>query len=141
MRCAGEDLCRFLQSSPGLTYLCLENLDVTGQVTYADILALLEETHDRLTRFRSHQIAQHGFRTFFENLGYVEATTSMCSFPDDEEEFLEDCVEVKGPFKYIGEAEEWEGVQQKISHLRRDIGISTRDYYPEFDLASYMWIH
>ncbi|KAK6397211.1 hypothetical protein LTR65_007711 [Meristemomyces frigidus] len=142
IRCAGADLRQFLEAHPGLRSLRLENLDVTGSITFADTLSVLEVKHDRLVDFRCDQIAQNSFRLFFDTLGKLDECTDWHYRLEDNQEALDfwaDFVSVLEPFKYIGIAEAWEGVQQKIGLLRDDIRVSTRDYHPDYPLGGYWW--
>lgn len=147
MRCDGRDLGQFLHAHKNLQTLQLENLDVTGSQKFADVLKVVEEHHRYLRKFACRQIAQDSFRTFFESLGSLEITdTWHFAYPredDDKREeadFFNSFVRVQGPFKYVGEAEELEGVQQKVSLLRQDLRISDLSYHPEFEGEWYWWM-
>ena len=66
MRCLGGDLQTFLKRNDGLRVLSLRNLDLVGPVGYAEVLEVLRG-HHCLVDFKSDQIAQDGFRTYFES--------------------------------------------------------------------------
>lgn len=137
LRCQGEDLLRFLSNHEDLHLLSLKNMDITGRVLYKDILEHLQHHHSRLETFKSSQMAQSSFRTFFEKHGEVECQRSPTDnlLLDEPSDFFDDFVGVVGPFIYSGVAEAWEGVQDKIGVLKNDLRISERTYHS--DLAIY----
>lgn len=147
IRCGGKDLGHFLSSHKNLQTLRLENLDVTGSQKFADVLKVVEEMHDCLKQFSCRQIAQDSFRTFFKTLGSIEMSEDWhFAYPQDDDDkkeeadFFNSFVRVQGPFKYHGEAEELEGVQNKVGLLRQDLRISHLSYQPEFGNDSYWWM-
>ncbi|KAK3700776.1 hypothetical protein LTR37_015748 [Vermiconidia calcicola] len=62
------------------------------------------------------------------------------AFLRETEDFFDDFELIKGPFKYNSDAEEWEGVQQKIGLLCNDLALSTRPYHPEYSFGGYRWV-
>ena len=136
-RFAGVDLQLFLKKHNRLQSLELNNMDITGSVSFADILGELG-SFDKLKRFNSRQIAQNGFRTAFRTLGKIEFESSRYRYGKDELQFFKD-FEWLNVFRYVSVAEEWEGVQRKIGDLRRDLIVTHRTHEPDFDIGGYIW--
>lgn len=61
-------------------------------------------------------------------------------FGDEELDFFDDFVDIEGPSKYVGVAEDWEGVQRKIGMLQGDITVSALPYMPEDPRYGYAWL-
>ncbi|KJY00402.1 hypothetical protein TI39_contig331g00008 [Zymoseptoria brevis] len=145
LRCQGEDLLLFLGNHQYLHSLSLNDLDFTGTVAFKEILDHLQHRHRSLKSFRCRQIAQNGFRLFFEMYGPVECQESgkISMLSREDPDFYGDFLDVVGPFKYAGDAVEWEGVQDKIGVLKDDVRVSDRSYISDlamYDTASYYWI-
>ena len=132
----------FLHKHNALQRLTLRNLDVTGAVSFAQVLAELEAHHAQLKHFQCRQMAQDSRRLVFTSHGDVDVHDSPdeYQFGGPEWTFLEDFVWVEGPFRYLATAEEWEGVQRKIGELKRDVLVTTRSYVPDYDIGGYYWI-
>ena len=129
IRCKTEDLFRFLVSHSNLETLSLKNLDLTGEDLFDMVLGLLELRFNHLQSFHCYQIAQRGFRIYFKSLGSISVAEG-----DGWESVISDdnFLIVATPNKYVGDAESWEGVQQKIGLLRGDLWISEKRYQPDF---------
>ncbi|KAK4893123.1 hypothetical protein LTR27_008463 [Elasticomyces elasticus] len=146
IRCAGVDLRRFLCAHSDLQMLRLQDLNITGSVSFADVLDALVETHGQLKRFTFSQVAQKSFRLYLEQLGEIGKDEMHRNYradgTQDPEDFTNDYILVGHHAKYLGVAEEWEGVQGKISELRMDLRVSDLDYTTEDEISRlYLWIH
>ncbi|KAK5736368.1 hypothetical protein LTR17_007532 [Elasticomyces elasticus] len=142
MRCDGADLLTFLHNHTGLVDIAFMRLDLTGTVTLSEVLQVLELEHPKLTGFTCNNIAQRGFRLHFETLGELFISVDWASARPDEiadQQLLNTFVEVIGPYKYVGKAEEWEGVQYKIGLLREDLQIADTMYHPFWPTTGHMW--
>lgn len=147
LRCRGEDLLLFLSNHKNLHSLSLADLDIIAgeeSATYKHILHHLQHNHNNLANFSHRQIAQNSFRLFFEMHGVVECQSSPTAplTQDEEGDFFSDFMNVVGPFKYIGEAAEWEGVQDKIGILKDDVRVSEKSYISDlamYGIDSYQW--
>lgn len=147
IRCSGIDLGVFLLHHKGLRSLRLENLDITGDLGFAGVLTILKNSHEHLTHFQCKQIAEQSFRTFFETLGDIGdrdglriwESSQRISKTSEQIDFFTDSVYVEEPLKYVGRAEEWENVQQKIGLLRQDLRISDTSYLPDLGTGWYHW--
>ncbi|KAK5677366.1 hypothetical protein LTS10_009936 [Elasticomyces elasticus] len=146
IRCAGVDLRRFLCAHSNLQMLRLQDLDITGSVSFADVLDALAESHGQLKRFTFSQVAQKSFRLYLEQLGEIGEDEMHRNYradgTQDPEDFTNDYILVGHHAKYLGVAKEWEGVQGKISQLRMDLRVSNLDYTTEDEIPRlYQWIH
>lgn len=65
IRCDGEHLRSFIGNHRDLHKLVLEDLDLTGNVSFRDVLVSTGEGLDRLVHFRCRQIAQNSLRLCF----------------------------------------------------------------------------
>ena len=114
---------------------------MTGTVGFADCLGVLESNNKQFTSFCSSQIAQNSLRLYYRTLGRLESGShGGLAFLRETEDFFDDFELIKGPFKYNSDAEEWEGVQQKIGLLCNDLALSTRTYHPEYSFGGYRWV-
>ncbi len=141
IRCAGQDLHRFLLSHTGLQNLTIENFDVVGTTSYASILEMLSKTHDNLRYFTASQVAQNAYRLYLKTIADIEVSPYRYSFSDAPPDFFDDFLTVSMPSKYHWTAEEWEGVQQKLVLMADDMAVSTKNYHPEYELSHYTWSH
>ncbi|KAK3618702.1 hypothetical protein LTR56_024491 [Elasticomyces elasticus] len=146
IRCAGMDLRRFLCANSNLRLLRLQDFDITGSVSFADVLDALAESHNHLKRFSFSQIAQKSFRLYLEQLGDIGEHEMHRNYradgTQDPEDFTNDYIVVCHHPKYLGVAEDWEGVQGKIRELRTDLRVSDLDYTTEDEIPRlYLWIH
>jgi hypothetical protein len=89
IRCRGEDLRRFLRTHDGLHSLCLLDLDITGSISFADVLGELATTHTVLDLFYSRHIAQNSWRTNFESCGDLGAADYGLPLALDEERYAD----------------------------------------------------
>lgn len=143
IRCEADDLCRFHYSHTDLTTLSLRNLDLIGvDIALAMVLKTVELCFNDLQTFECYQVAQNSLRTYFESLGRITVVEG-CNV-DWSDPFFDDFLELLGPNKYIGDAEAWEGVQEKIGLLLKDMRISNisyqSDFHPVFGLDGYVWL-
>lgn len=138
LRCRGEVLLLFLQNHRCLQCLSLLNLDITGNVTFKEILELLQCNHNSLRSFECRQIAQNGYRLYFATSAVIRDYGGLYF---DNSHLCEDGTLVLDSFyedfadlalcKYYGEAEEWEGVRDKLGILKDDLRLSRKDYRPD----------
>ncbi|KAK5683001.1 hypothetical protein LTS10_004529 [Elasticomyces elasticus] len=131
MRSNAADLRLFLHNHPQLHQIALMRLDLTGEGTFAEVLFVLEHEHSSLMRFECGNIAQSGFRLYFETLGELSLSEEWASRRPAEladREMFNTFVRVSGPYQYTGKAEEWEGVQYKIGMLREDFRAADEMY-------------
>ncbi|KAK5683739.1 hypothetical protein LTR17_027241 [Elasticomyces elasticus] len=146
IRCVGMDLQRFLCANSNLQLLRLQDFDITGSVSFADVLDAVAESHIHLKRFFFSQIAQKSFRLYLEQLGDIGEHEMHRNYradgTQDPEDFTNDYIVVCHHAKYLGVAEDWEGVQGKIRELRTDLRVSDLDYTTEDEIPRlYLWIH
>ncbi|KAK4953984.1 hypothetical protein LTR10_008588 [Elasticomyces elasticus] len=142
MRCDAADMRMLLHNHTELYDLALTRLDLTGPVTFSDILFVLECEHGRLTQFECTNIAQDGFRLHFETLGELSLSEEWASRRPAEQadrELLNSFVRVSGPSPHCGKAEEWEGVQYKIGMLREDLRVADEMYNNIWPHNDHMW--
>ena len=144
VRCKGEHLNVFLRNHRSVQTLRLENIDVTGSIAFADTLESLQHPdHHLLQDFTFRQIAQNSRRLYLHSLGkiYQESSpTNRFSRVKQEADFFDDFVDVRGPFKYSGDAQSWEGIQDKIGLLKEDLRVSHKSYESEHDYGYYHWM-
>ena len=69
--CEGSELALFLQNHSLLIELTLENVKVTGGVTYAEVLRSVAVANLRFRASRSWQTSEGGLRTRFRSPGDV----------------------------------------------------------------------
>ncbi|KAK5742638.1 hypothetical protein LTR17_003169 [Elasticomyces elasticus] len=124
----------------------LQDFDITGSLSFADVLDALAESHNHLRRFSFSQIAQKSFRLYLEQLGEIQEHEMHRNYradgTQDPEDFTNDYIVVGHHAKYLGAAEDWEGVQGKIRELRMDLRVSDLDYTTEDEISRlYLWIH
>jgi len=134
MRCTGQDLAVFLESKNRLQHVDLQNLDILGPVSFADILAVFE-SFDSLSHFHSNQVAQDGFRTLYRTYGNIEFASGGFR---GELQFFDDFVLV-GQSRYAAKIEQWEGVQRMLGELRQDLIVTSRTSHPYFSHEFYIW--
>lgn len=137
IQCDTEDLSRFLVSHLKLETLLLRDVDLSGEDGVAYILKLLETQFHYLKAFKCSQIAHKGFHTYFETLGQI-STADGCDMVISDP-FYDNFVTVGKPNKFLGEAEEWEGVQQKIGLLFKDLRVSNEHWHSERAYQWHLW--
>lgn len=134
MLCSGEDLMLFLNNHRNLQHLIMEDLDITGTVTFKDVLRSLQQHHSALESFDCNRIAQNSFRIYFDTFGVIhQVDDSIDLFAyegmnEDFDDFFYDFVDVKPVAKYRGWAEQWEGVLDKIGVLEEDLRVDDTAY-------------
>ncbi|KAK4503026.1 hypothetical protein PRZ48_006453 [Zasmidium cellare] len=139
-RCEGVHLHQFLSNHTSLRSLFLRSLDITGSTPFTKALELLEHQHNLLSEFKFEQIAQNSMRLYLATLGQTE-TYPFWRHPGEEEfAFFDDFMEISGPSKYHGIAEEWEWIPGRIGRLKDDVRISDLDYHSDVDSDVYWWI-
>ena len=116
----------------------LYDLDVTGSITFVDSLETLQLHHKQLASFHFRQIAQNSLRLYLRTLGTL-SSRRYGSCAEEAGDFYADFVQINGPSKYSGEAEEWEGVQDKIWLLQQDLAVSSLHYASDTDVGIYWW--
>jgi hypothetical protein len=142
VRCAGQDLRLFLQSHRSIQTLELSSLDVVGTTSFDSVLAVLETGSTKLQYLKCFQIAENSYRLYLESLGYIKTIrmNPAAVFSNEEGCFMSDFELIEGPFKYRWEAEEWEGLQQKIKLIREDMRVSTLLYHSDDFDGSMLWL-
>jgi hypothetical protein len=144
VRCAGQDLRQFLQFHKSLQTLELATLDVVGTTSFGSVLQVLETGDTKLQLFKCNQIAENSHRLYLESLGKIKIVKGMhgyTTFRHEELGFFDDFEFIQGPFKYLWEAEEWEGVQQKIKLIREDLRVSNLLYHSDHEIGWITWAH
>lgn len=132
----------FLSNHKTLHSIRLQHLDITGSMSFADVLRTLRLQHDLLKDFSCKQMAQASLRLFFESEGDLHANTRATEWLKIQGlEFFEEFLWVGMPAAYSASAVEWEGVQDKIGLLAEDVRVSGDDFEPDFDHEMYTWGH
>jgi len=137
--CEGETLRQIICKHPLLQKIDLENLNITGSVSFGDILGTLASDCPRLARVEIRQISQNGFRTVFRSLGDVELS-KLYNGPSYDLDFFEDFMVVSKPFRHHATIDDWENLKERLIELQHDVAVTNRQHELRVWYEEMAWI-